>query len=102
MLLQSFISSNKSPNPQDLQFLQTWMQNPSMGNVYLLGPDSDTWEKPDLFDLIPLKRRENHSPVSQILSDHLVRWYHRLLGHCLRVSVLLERQSTWIVLMSLR
>lgn len=79
--------NHKPPNMQDLEFLQTWMQTPSMGNVYLLGPDSDLWEQPDLFDLISLKRRENHSPVSRILSDFIVRWYHRLLGHHLRVCV---------------
>jgi hypothetical protein len=78
----------KSPNPQDLQFLQTWMQTPSMGNVYLLGSDSDIWEKPDLGDLISLKRRETHSPISRFLSDSLIRWYHHLLGHFLRVSTI--------------
>jgi hypothetical protein len=57
------------------------MQNPTMGSVFLLGADSDVWENPDSFDLVALKRRDENSYVSRMLSDMAVGWYHYLLAH---------------------
>jgi hypothetical protein len=47
LLAQTTLLNAKPPNQQNI-FLTTWMRAPSMGNVYLLGPDSDVWVKPDL------------------------------------------------------
>jgi hypothetical protein len=80
------IVNAKPPNPQDLRFLQTWMQNPSMGKVYLLGPDSDIWEDARYSsDIFALKRREDHSPVSRALGGCVVRWWHHCIGRRFRV-----------------
>jgi hypothetical protein len=80
LLQQSMLVKLKSPSPSDLRFLQTWMKTPSMGNVYLLGPDSDIWEKPDQFDLVTLHAQENGDLISRFLTDVLIHWYHRLFG----------------------
>jgi hypothetical protein len=72
-----------------------------MGNVYLLGPDSDIWDNPDHSDLIVLKRRNNHSLVSRVLSDFLIRWYHHLLGWRLRVITtivtVMSNNADWMI-----
>ena len=73
------------PNPRDLAFLQEWMRRPSMGNVYLLGQDSDIWANPEESDLIALQARHSDSPVSRWMSDTLVHWYHQAIGRKLRV-----------------
>ncbi|KAF2268994.1 hypothetical protein CC78DRAFT_606858 [Lojkania enalia] len=70
----------ETPNSQDLKFLKIWMKDPKMGNVYLLGSDSDIWEKPDMADIVVLRRRENQSPISRILSDSFLHWYHHRFG----------------------
>ena len=63
------------------------MKRPKMGYVYLLGADSDIWEKPDLADLIAVKRRDSRSFFSYVLGDFVVRWYHRCLGKRFRVCI---------------
>lgn len=50
-----------------------------MGYVYLLGPDRNVWEKPDLADLIVLKRHKGHSLATRIIGDFLVYWWHKIL-----------------------
>lgn len=69
------------PNRQDLKFLQTWMESPSMGNVYLLGADSDVWEgRFDPAELVCLLSRQSDSVLAGVFTDVLVKWYHRLIG----------------------
>jgi Ni,Fe-hydrogenase I cytochrome b subunit len=65
------------------------MKTPSMGNVYLLGPDSDVYEKPQPgADLIALKSRVNENLVARVLGDFAVHWWHRVIGWRFRVSLL--------------
>jgi len=88
LVLQSLVSKHDSPNPQDLKFLQNWMKRPTMGYVYLLGADSDIWEKPDPADLIAIQCRESQSFFSHFLGDFVIHWYHRCLGKRFRVSTI--------------
>jgi len=69
------------PNKQDLAFLQTWMKAPSMGNVYLLGADSDVWETFDPSELVCLRPKKGDSCFNRFFANSLVRWYHHLIGH---------------------
>ena len=85
LLQQAAVASLQKPNPQDLAFLQQWMVRPSMGNVYLLGQDSDTWSKPDEWDLIALQARYAGDPFTTWVHDSLVHWWHRCLGKYVRV-----------------
>lgn len=55
------------------------MKRPSMGVVYLLGADSDVYEKPDLPDLLVIKRHRNHTLATRIVGDLWMQfWYHCL------------------------
>lgn len=58
-----------------------------MGNVYLLGRDSETWSKPDSSDLIALNARHTDDPFTGWLADTMMHAYHRVVGRFLRVSV---------------
>ncbi len=78
----------KPPNKRDFEFLQTWMKTPSMGNVYLLGADSDIWEAFDATELACFRPTKTDSWMGQFITDNLIRWYHHLVGHFFRVGSL--------------
>ena len=80
------LTALKPVNPRDLSFLQEWMRRPSMGNVYLIGRDSDIWSKPNLSDLIVLRARHSDDLFTQWLSDTFVSAYHRVVGRFFRVK----------------
>ena len=94
---QSIITGIPKPNPRDLAFLQEWMKRPSMGNVYLLGQDSDVWANPEESDLIALQARDCDNTVSRWMSDILVHWYHQTIGKRLRVSYALTATSLTVL-----
>jgi hypothetical protein len=56
-----------------------------MGNVYLLGQDSDMWAKPEVGDMIVLKARPVDDSLSRFVTDKMIHWYHRILGRRIRV-----------------
>ena len=80
-------------NPHDLDFLQQWMRRPTMGNVYLLGRDSNIWSEPNSSDLIALHARQTDDPFTRWLSDTIVHAYHRVIGKFFRVMVLVLLRS---------
>ena len=58
-----------------------------MGNVYLLGQDSDIWSNATILpDLVSLNARAADDGFTKWVTDTLVYWYHQVLGHFLRVS----------------
>lgn len=88
LLQQSLLQQQQQPNPQALAFLQRWMKRPSMGCVYLLGRDSDIWEKPDLQDLIAIKPQESDGLFSAWIVEKFLRRYHQTVGRHFRVRTL--------------
>lgn len=62
------------------------MQSPSMGNVYLLGADSNIWEDADPVELVCLRPRKADSAFARLFTDRVCRWYHHLIGYLFRVS----------------
>lgn len=60
------------------------MKCPSMGNVYLLGADSDTWETYDAAEHVCLRSRPDESFISRFLTNSVVPRYHRLVGYVFR------------------
>jgi hypothetical protein len=86
LLLQSLITKIQKPNQRDIQLLQEWMKRPSMGNVYLLGRDSDIWASPEILDLVALNARHSEDFLSSWMADVAIHWYHHLVGWRFRVS----------------
>ncbi len=64
------------------------MERTSMGNIYLLGPDSDIWSNPDVSDLIALSARHSDDPFTTWVTDTVIHWWHRLIGKYFRVRLL--------------
>lgn len=87
LLQQTMLSKQNGPFEPDLKFLQEWIKRPTMGSVYLLGPDADVWENPDLADLIALKRSERQSMASRAVADFFVLWWNRVFRRKAQVSV---------------
>ncbi|KAI1411525.1 hypothetical protein F5Y13DRAFT_191142 [Hypoxylon sp. FL1857] len=84
LYLQHMVAKFGPPGKQDFKFLQTWMKTPSMGNVYLLGSDSDVWDNFDAEELVCLKPNKANSLMARFCANTLVKWYHHLLGHRFR------------------
>ena len=83
--LQHEVAKIGRPSEHDIKFLQEWMRWPSMGYVYLLGPDRNTWDNfghagSELVCLLP-RQRDSFVPG---LADMAVKQYHRLVGHVFR------------------
>ncbi|KAF2244972.1 hypothetical protein BU26DRAFT_608451 [Trematosphaeria pertusa] len=76
LLVQQRLARFDLPNARDLGFLVNWMKS----NVYLLGQDSDIWEKPEVEDMVALKTRPVGDLVSRFLTDSIIHWYHRIIG----------------------
>lgn len=87
LLLQSQITKLQGPNPRDLAFFQRWMTRTEMGNVYLVGEDSDIWSHPDLPDLVTLNARVSEDPLSSWASNTVIHWYHKMIGKYFKVSM---------------
>ncbi|KAL9109279.1 MAG: hypothetical protein Q9227_006034 [Pyrenula ochraceoflavens] len=85
ILQQVHLSKLHPPKPRDLRFLVDYMKIPSMGNVYLLGPDSDIWEKPDLLDMISINPKNSDNSLSKLVTKIVVDWYHHSVGWRMRV-----------------
>jgi len=81
LCLQRKIANMDPPNQQDFKFLDVWKTLPSMGNVMLIGDDSDVWEKFDPLELVCLRPRQNDSHLVSFLSTKVVEPYHDLVGH---------------------
>ena len=61
-----------------------------MGDVYLIGRDSDTWSNPDMRDLVALRGSHVDDPCTKWITDRAVRWWHRIAGKYLRVRHILR------------
>jgi hypothetical protein len=64
------------------------MKIPSMGNVYLLGADSDVWENPDLLDMISISPDISDNWISRAITYVVTNWYHRVIGKTFKVDIL--------------
>jgi len=80
LVLQKKITTMDRPHRKDLNFLQKWMTRVDMGNVYLIGRDSDIWSEPHISDLLALKNREIEDPFSRWVADTVVWWYYSIVG----------------------
>lgn len=85
LLQQKLLAKFSPPSPRDLRFLQEWMERPTMGKVYLLGRDSETWTTANARDLVTVKHRGDEDPFSGWVMDCVVHVWHRLLGRHFRV-----------------
>ncbi|KAK0728798.1 hypothetical protein B0T26DRAFT_748959 [Lasiosphaeria miniovina] len=72
--LQHKIAKIGPPNRQDFEFLQRWMSSPSMGNVYLLGADSDIWEIFDPAELVALYPDMARKPDASAIHGDIARY----------------------------
>jgi hypothetical protein len=77
LLAQRVLAKQDRPLTRDMTFLQNWMKRPSMGFVYLLGADADVYEKPDLADLVVIKKHKDQSEAMRVVGDFCVRLWHQ-------------------------
>jgi len=75
----------QSPLPDQVTDLDTWMQRPSMGNVFLQGPDRYIWSQPNLDDMVTLKPPSPEDSFTSKPTQILTHYYHALLGKHIHV-----------------
>jgi hypothetical protein len=81
MLRISRVHGLDPPLKCDLEFLRNWLDRPEGGDFFLEGLEAEPWEEPSSRDLVALWPRQEHDQFAQYLSDMIVPWYHRRIGH---------------------
>jgi hypothetical protein len=70
------------PLKSDVAFLREWLEMPHGGDFFLKGLEAEPWEPHCEGDLVALSvRPEQRDLFAQYLSDRIVPWYHRYIGH---------------------
>jgi hypothetical protein len=73
------LAQQDGPLARDMSYLQQWMKRPDMGYVYLLGADSDVYEKPDLKELVNFKRDQGRNNLAaRVVADFAVRMWRKM------------------------
>jgi hypothetical protein len=68
------LAHQDGPLARDMSYLQQWMKRTDMGYVYLLGADSDVYKKPDLKELVNVKRHPGmNNLAARVAADFVVR-----------------------------
>ncbi|KAK0617664.1 hypothetical protein B0T14DRAFT_605685 [Immersiella caudata] len=62
------------------EYQEAMMERPSMGNVYLDGPDRNIWQNPDFDDLASLAPWSPESKFTNRYTVALVQFYNRIIG----------------------
>ncbi|SPQ17690.1 7b5b95ba-d0a0-49c5-afdd-8d11b7609188 [Thermothielavioides terrestris] len=70
----------RQPLPSQIKALDEWMRRPSMGNVYLEGPDRKIWSEPNLEDMVTLIPQPPDENFTTEFTVKLVHQYNKLLG----------------------
>jgi hypothetical protein len=78
LLAAKCMAKGDGPLARDMACLRLWMQRTDMGYVYLLGADSDVYEKPELGELITVKRHEGHNLAARVMADFAVRMWRKM------------------------
>jgi hypothetical protein len=70
------------PLKSDVAFLREWLEMPHGGDFFLKGLEAEPWKPHCEGDLVALSvRPEQRDLFAQYLSDRIVPWYHRYIGH---------------------
>ncbi|KAI2618784.1 hypothetical protein GGR54DRAFT_142558 [Hypoxylon sp. NC1633] len=80
LFLQVFVSKLDGPNSNDLEFLRSWLERPSMGFFPIRGLDFKAWEQRLENDLVAIKPRVPPDPLSKWIMNTIFPLYHRVFG----------------------
>ncbi|KAI1143084.1 hypothetical protein F5Y05DRAFT_142310 [Hypoxylon sp. FL0543] len=80
LLQQVYISRLDGPNSNDLEFLRSWFERPSMGYFPIRGLDYKAWEHRLENDLVAIKPRVSPDPLSNWITNTIFPLYHRVFG----------------------
>ena len=86
LLKQSSVAQLGPPRTYDLKFLREWLERPTMGAFPLLGLDRKTWDPSNESDLVAIHGRRPADLFSAWFSEVVVPFYHRLVGHRIKVG----------------
>jgi hypothetical protein len=95
MLRISRVHGLDPPLKCELEFLRDWLDRPDGGDFFLEGLEAEPWEEPSSRDLAALCPRREHDHFAQYLSDMIVPWYHRRIGHRRNPDPTREWSTVW-------
>jgi hypothetical protein len=95
MLRISRVHGLDAPLKCELDFVRDWLERPEGGDFFLEGLEAEPWEESSSRDLAALYPRREHDQFAQYLSDMIVPWYHRRIGHWKNPDLTREWNSVW-------
>lgn len=73
-------------NPADLRFLRDWLSHDEGGRFFLQGREALTWDPCHTNDVVSVSGiATNRDALACWISNHFLPWYHRKLGHRMKV-----------------
>ncbi|CAG8953422.1 hypothetical protein HYFRA_00010171 [Hymenoscyphus fraxineus] len=92
LLIQKHLYSIPPPHKHDLEFLQTWLQSTTMGNLPIWGVDGDIWKNSSSGDLIALSPSKCEDSLGLFVLESTSTWWHSCIGRRLKKPVDEEMQ----------
>lgn len=76
--MQSQLTRLEQPNPQEVEKVRMWMGSTTMGNVFLLGQDSDIWQNEKMRDdlVAPKVSKADDSLTRWIIEGAAQKWHY--------------------------
>ncbi len=88
MLRQSALLSLDVPSDRNLKFFRDWLDHPRKGKSFLEDLEKNTWDEVNEFELVSLRqKRQENDILSQWTEGKLLLWFHRLIGHKIKVWI---------------
>jgi hypothetical protein len=85
LLQQSELVKMYRPSRKAHALVREWMEESYLGNVRLVGEDSQIWSETTPSELLALDRRDCDDPLSSWMTTFVTSWFHRAVGKYFKV-----------------
>lgn len=82
---QEKLANFTAPTEQDLTFLRSWMEDASMGAVYLTGRDQHVWHQENRRDCVVLRSKGYEDFLSNFIARSILQPFDAHIGKHFRV-----------------
>lgn len=91
LLREIALQKSDVPSDHNLRYFRDWLVHPKQGKCFLEDKEKDMWDEANRHELISLRPycRENDI-LFQWTKGKLLLWFHRLIGHKIKVWIVRE------------
>ena len=91
MLRQIALQSSNVPSDHNLKFLRDWLDHPKKGKCFLEDLEKNTWDEANRSEFVSLRPKcQENDILFQWTKGKLLLWFHRLIGHKIKVWIAKE------------